>query len=69
MKVESFFKKTVNFFLKTCFYISRGINFKDIPPKNGSFVAINEDIFFYALTFTLYQGFYMRGYCKHTLNF
>jgi len=67
--LRSFSYLTTDFLSKSGFYISRGINFQDIPPKNGSFVAINEDIFFYALTFTLYQGFYMRGYCKHTLNF
>ena len=57
------------FFTKIYFYESREMNFKDIPPKNGSLVAINEEVFLYALTFTLSQGFYMRGYCKHTLNF
>lgn len=60
---------TTDYLSKSRFYISREMNFKDIPPKNGSFVAINGDIFFYALTFALSQGFYMKGFCKHTLNF
>jgi len=47
----------VNFFSKTYFYISRGINFQDIPPKNGSFMAIDEDIFFEALSFASSQGY------------
>ena len=67
--LRSFSYQTTDFFSKSSFYISREMNFKEIPPKNGSLAAIDEDIFFYALTFVLSQGFYMRGYCKHTLNF
>jgi len=47
----------VNFFSKTYFYISRGINFQDIPHKNGSFMAMDEDIFFEALSFASSQGY------------
>ena len=36
--------KTSKFFLKVYFYISRGINFQDIPPKSGGFMVIDEDI-------------------------
>ncbi len=60
---------TTDFLWKSGFHISREIYFQDIPPKNGSLMAINEAVFFYVLTFALSQGFYMRGYCKHTLNF
>ena len=67
--MRGFLYLTTDFLSKSSFYISRGINFQDIPPKNSSLVAINEDVLFYALTFALSQGFYMRGYCKHTLNF
>ena len=54
---ENIFEKTVNLFSKTCFYISRGIIFQDIPPKNGNSVAINEDVFFIALRFGCSQGY------------
>ena len=60
---------TTDFLSKSSFYISRETYFQDIPPKNGSLMAINEEVFFYALTFALFQGFFRRGYCKHTLNF
>ena len=54
---ENIFEKTVNLFSKTCFYISRGINFQDTPPKNSSLVVIDEDIFFKALSFASSQGY------------
>ena len=49
--------KTSKVFSKVYFYKNRGINFQDIPPKNGSFVAIDEDIFFEALSFASFQDY------------
>jgi hypothetical protein len=55
--IYEYFNQTTYFFSKTYFYISRGINFQDIPPKNGSFMAIDEDIFFEALSFATFQDY------------
>jgi len=55
--VRRIFSKTSKVFSKVYFYKNRGINFQDIPPKNDSFVAIDEDIFFEALSFASSQGY------------
>ena len=55
--VRRIFSKTSKVFSKVYFYISRGMNFQDIPLKNSSLVARDEDLFFEALSFASSQGY------------
>jgi hypothetical protein len=55
--IYEYFNQTTYFFSKSTFYISRGINFQDIPPKNSSLMAIDEDLFFEALSFAFSQSY------------